>query len=453
MASNVRGPMSALTDFLRSTGITPTTIARRVATQQQNQPEAGPSNAPARRSTAQDVDEGYASDNLDEPDSPPKKQKVSKAAAAKAKANKKKKKKDDEDSDEDAYTALSKSMGMSSTPKPAVGSFAECATCGKQFTVTKYTMASSSDPGFLCHPCAKAGGNDPFKKPAAPRKRKTPAEAHCRPYRGTQLPDACVIARHIDDVEAFGDIGALNMDAISKALSKNRSLNSENATLFYGAENTKLALYDATNLAPDGFSTLGHLNPNLTSLRLDFCGPLNDTVMASWNNSFPNLVSLELLGPFLVREAAWTAFLKSHPNLEAFLITKPAILSRLPHHAHRQLENDPPPSRSARAVRLATDDAAIALLAAVGANLTHLDLSGHSALTDDFLAHGIDTHMHTLASLALTHLPELTDAGLAAFFGTFEGPASSASTSRATPSSARTPSRRSSRTRAWRCRS
>jgi DNA repair protein RAD7 len=72
---------------------------------------------------------------LDEPDSPPKKQKISKAAAAKAKATKKKKKKDDEDSDEDAYTALSKSMGTSSTPKPAVGSFAECATCGKQFTV------------------------------------------------------------------------------------------------------------------------------------------------------------------------------------------------------------------------------------------------------------------------------------------------------------------------------
>ncbi|KAJ7873928.1 hypothetical protein B0H14DRAFT_3106798 [Mycena olivaceomarginata] len=324
-------------------------------------------------------------------------------------------------------------MGMSSTPKPAVGSFAECATCGKQFTVTKYTMASSSDPGFLCHPCAKAGGNDPFKKPAAPRKRKTPAErrtvVHIEERSFPTLVSICidVIARHIDDVEAFGDIGALNMDAISKALSKNRSLNSENATLFYGAENTKLALYDATNLAPDGFSTLGHLNPNLTSLRLDFCGPLNDTVMASWNNSFPNLVSLELLGPFLVREAAWTAFLKSHPNLEAFLITQSPrfsldCLTTLIDNS----KNDPPPSRSARELTnltyldLAepsdslTDDAAIALLAAVGANLTHLDLSGHSALTDDFLAHGIDTHMHTLASLALTHLPELTDAGLAA---------------------------------------
>lgn len=203
-----------------------------------------------------------------------------------------------------------------------------------------------------------------------------------------------------------------------------------------------------SDLAPDGFSTLGHLNPNLTSLRLDFCGPLNDTVMASWNNSFPNLVSLELLGPFLVREAAWTAFLKSHPNLEAFLITQSPrfsldCLTTLIDNSKTTLRRlglrevgklcDEWLEPIAELTNLTyldlaepsdslTDDAAIALLAAVGANVTHLDLSGHSALTDDFLAHGIDTHVHTLASLALSHLPELTDAGLAAFFGTFEGP-------------------------------
>ncbi|KAF7376560.1 Dna dependent atpase [Mycena sanguinolenta] len=451
--SGVQGPVSALTDYLRSTGITATTIARRVATQQV-QPEAGPSTArpSARRNNSRrDDDEGYASDNLDEPESPPKKQKVSKAAAAKAKAAMKKKKKDEEDSDEDAYTALSKTM-WTNTPKPAVGSFADCATCEKQFTVTKYTMASSSGPGFLCHPCAKAGGKDPFKKPAAPRKRKTPAEkrtvVHIEERSFPTLVTMCidVIARNIDDVESFGDIGGLNMDAISKALSKNRSLTSENATLFYGAENTKLALYDATNLSPDGFSTLGHLNPNLTSLRLDFCGPLNDTVMESWNKSFPNLVSLELLGPFLVRAEPWIAFLKSHPNLEAFLITQSPRFSL--DCLNALVENS---KMSLRRLRLRevgklcdewlesmaeianltyldlaepsssfTDDAVVTVLAAVGANLTHLDLSGHGALTDDVLMHGLDPHVHSLTSLALSHVPELTDAGVGAFFGTFE---------------------------------
>lgn len=37
-------------------------------------------------------------------------------------------------------------------------------------------MAANPGPGFLCHVCAKASGADPFKKPAAPRKRKDPAE-------------------------------------------------------------------------------------------------------------------------------------------------------------------------------------------------------------------------------------------------------------------------------------
>ncbi|KAJ7497783.1 RNI-like protein [Mycena latifolia] len=456
--SNITGPTSALTDFLRSTGITATSIARRVATQQQNQPqnqpEAGPSRPSTRRNNShRDVDEGYASDNLDEPESPPKKKKLTKAAEAKLKAKAKKKKKDedeDHDEDEDAYTALSK--GAFSTPKPPVGSFADCAKCEKQFTVTKYTMAANPGPGFLCHPCAKASGTDPFKKPAAPRKRKTPAEkrnlVHIEERSFPSLVSICidVVARHIDDVEAFGDIGALNMEAISKALSKNRSLTSDNAPLFYGAENTRLALYDATNLSPDAFTALGNLNPNLTSLRLDFCGPLNDTVMSSWTNSFPNLVSLELLGPFLIRESAWIAFLQSHPNMEAFLITQSprfsldclnaliasskTTLRRLGLREVGKLCDEwlePIAEISALAyLDLAepseslTDDAVIALLDAVGATLTHLDLSGHSALTDDVLAHGIDPHVHTLASLALVQLPELTDAGVAAFFGTFE---------------------------------
>ena len=36
-------------------------------------------------------------------------------------------------------------------------------------------MASNAGDGYLCHQCAKAGGNDPFKKAAVPKKRK-PAE-------------------------------------------------------------------------------------------------------------------------------------------------------------------------------------------------------------------------------------------------------------------------------------
>lgn len=37
-------------------------------------------------------------------------------------------------------------------------------------------MSAVPGPGWLCHTCAKATGNDPFKKTQAPRKKKAPAD-------------------------------------------------------------------------------------------------------------------------------------------------------------------------------------------------------------------------------------------------------------------------------------
>ena len=103
--------------------------------------------------------EGYASDNLDDPeeDEPvAKKRKPSKAAQkaekekekAKAKAKKKTKKGDDddyEDEEEDPYSALSK-MWKGDLPKPPVGNFENCARCEKQFTVVSALKVPSASP-------------------------------------------------------------------------------------------------------------------------------------------------------------------------------------------------------------------------------------------------------------------------------------------------------------------
>ena len=133
------------------------------------QPVAGPSTAPAastsssRRRRSTKVSEhvsvascpdrcwnqasGYNSDDLDDPEgeeeeeAPAKKRKLTKAAEAKQKAKAKKKKGSDDENyndEDDAYTALSKSLWTnngSSSSKPPVGSFEECAVCEKQFTV------------------------------------------------------------------------------------------------------------------------------------------------------------------------------------------------------------------------------------------------------------------------------------------------------------------------------
>ncbi|KAL0574667.1 UV-damaged DNA-binding protein rad7 [Marasmius crinis-equi] len=474
--NNVRGPTSALTEFLRSSGITPSTVARRAATQ--NEVVAGPSNSVEEPSNAEESTSttrtrssrrtraqmnGYASDELDEPESPPKKAKVAESTKGDAKGkNAKGKKKgakkgDDEeyqDEDEDAYTALSKSIWSNPGPsaKPPVGSFENCAKCEKQFTVTKYTLAANDGTGFLCHACAKSSGMDPFKKPS-PRKRKQPADKRKVVYfeekRFPTLVSVCIdiISDYIDDIEAFGDIGAMNMQAISKAIAKNRRLTPENAPLFYGAENTSLTFYDATKLTPPAMVTLSQLNPNLTSLRLDFCGQMSNDVIESWKTTLPNLTSLELLGPFLVRAPAWVSFFESHQPLQNFLITQSprfnldcmkalvstsaSSLQRLRLREIGQMSDDfleyigecgnltyldiSEPSNSC------SDDAVSQLLAKVGPTLIHLNLSNHILLTDAVLE-GLGKDVTRLSELVLSSLPCLTDEGVSNFFADWENP-------------------------------
>ncbi|KAG5642850.1 hypothetical protein DXG03_002027 [Asterophora parasitica] len=496
--NNVRGPTSALTEFLRASGITPTTVARRAATQNDDQPVAGPSGtrdgddedvemadgedvemadgeanedeeAPrprrtrARARAAATVD--YDSEELDDPpeETTAKKRKLSKAAEAKLKAKEKakaKKKKEDEnyeDEDDDPYSALSKigwgGKGNASPKKPTVGNFEDCAKCEKQFTVTKYTMAAIPGPGFLCHPCAKASGDDPFKKPAPPKRKKVPADkrtvVHFEERRFPTLASLCIklITKHIDDVEALGDIGAMNMDAISKALSKNRGLTPQNAHLFYNVTNTTLTLYDATNLPSPALTTLFHLNPNLTTLRLDFCGHLDDASLGTLSSSLPALTSIEFLGPFLVRPAGWLALFKSHPSLTSFKITQsprfdldcmhalvthcaPTLtalrlreLGKLDDdfleamHALTQLEEldlaDPGDSQACSA------EAIQALLGALAGSLRVLDLSRHALLDDDVLKKGLAA-ARNVEILVLAHVPLLTDEGVATFFAEWE---------------------------------
>ncbi|KAH9923728.1 RNI-like protein [Epithele typhae] len=478
--NNVRGPTSALTEFLRESGITPTTIARRARTRQvpQDQPTAGPSNQAQGEQEGGNEDSemaeaqengGYASDDLDEPEEdepPPKKQKISRAAAAKQKAAEKAKakgkgkkgKKGDEDDDyeddeDDPYSALSK-MWKNDVSKPPVGSFEDCVRCSKQFTVTKYTMAANPPPGWLCHNCAKSSGADPFKKPAAARKRKTASDKRTvvsyEERRFPSLASVCiqVITKHIDDVDALGDIGGMNMDEIAKALANNRSLNAENVMLFYNIENEQLTLYDVTNLTPPALCALASLNPNLTSLRLDFCGRMDDSVAAEWATSLPHLKRIELLGPFLVRAPSWQNFFREHPSLEGFLITqsprfdlecmnalvkncnlnlKELRLKEVGKMADNLLECLDPLNTQLTYLDISypgigdalSTVAIIDLLGRIGGPLEHLDLSGNLNVTDAVLFQGIKPYARNLSALALADCVDLTDAGVAEFFGTW----------------------------------
>jgi DNA repair protein RAD7 len=205
-------------------------------------------------------------------------------------------------------------------------------------------------------------------------------------------------------------------------------------------------IYILTDLKSPAFCTLGHLNPNLTSLRIDFCGCIDDAAMNVWNSSLPSLTRLELLGPFLVRVPAWISFFESHPQLEGFLITQSprfdvkcvqALVDNCKGLKELRLKSVGEmvdefvtslkklegcltsldlsyPSASL------SEDALTALLVAVGPALIHLNLSGHELITDSFLNDAIKPNVRILKSLTLADIPELTDEGVAEFFQTWK---------------------------------
>jgi len=218
----------------------------------------------------------------------------------------------------------------------------------------------------------------------------------------------------------------------------------ENATLFYDIKNMNLNIYDGTKLHSSALITLAQLNPNLTSLRIDYCGRIDDAVLDAWSTSLPSLMRLELLGPFLVRVPAWVHFFQSHPQLEALLLHQSprfdlecmsALSACCPNlmelrlkeigklddtflpdiSSFQQLEELDLSSPSTSC----SEDGLIALLEKLGGRLTHLDLSGHEELGDDFLKHGIQEYASKLVSLRLNNFPALTDDGVATFFRTW----------------------------------
>lgn len=201
---------------------------------------------------------------------------------------------------------------------------------------------------------------------------------------------------------------------------------------------------------PPALIALANLNPNLTDLRLDYCGRITDEVLVHWETALPKLKRLELLGPFLVRAPAWQSFFRTHPALEGFLITQSprfdldcmcalvescknikelrlveigliqdTFLTPLHSLAGTLTSLSLASPGGASNVDPISEDALIKLIAAVGTGLTHLDLSCNADLGDQFLFKGLKPHTRKLKSLSLQKCLELTNAGVAEFFDTW----------------------------------
>ncbi|SMN19370.1 similar to Saccharomyces cerevisiae YJR052W RAD7 Protein that recognizes and binds damaged DNA in an ATP-dependent manner (with Rad16p) during nucleotide excision repair [Maudiozyma saulgeensis] len=111
---------------------------------------------------------------------------------------------------------------------------------------------------------------------------------------------------HLRDV--LGGISLDNLNRLANALSKNRALNDNTLQLFLKTDLKSLTFYDCSKVSYEGYKTLAIFSPHLEELSLQMCGQLNNEALLYIAEKLPNLRSLKLDGPFLINEDTWTKF-------------------------------------------------------------------------------------------------------------------------------------------------
>ncbi|KAI7854195.1 hypothetical protein BDC45DRAFT_463427 [Circinella umbellata] len=228
------------------------------------------------------------------------------------------------DSDYDDGSETDSGPGSSSNRRPFRERRNEIVFCDKCKGRFARPVNSGNDieTENVCPPCTSGETpNKKRKKTAVRRRVNGVALGH---NKVPSLQDTCimVVARYIDDVEAFGEIGPANLDKLSKIISKNRKLTSHTARLFMEPTSRDLALYDCTNIDETGLSNISHFCAQLKSLKLIYCGQMTSKVLDIYQSHLKNLQSIELSGPYLVTKDAWIDFFKTvGKRLEVFKLS------------------------------------------------------------------------------------------------------------------------------------
>ncbi|KAM3164247.1 RAD7-like protein [Lachancea thermotolerans] len=258
--------------------------------------------------------------------------------------------------------------------------------------------------------------------------------------------------------QTLGGISTENMNKLARTLSKNRALNDHTLQLFLKTDLESLTFHDCSKVSYEGYKLLAIFAPHLSELSLQMCGQLNNEALLYIAQKLPNLNALYLDGPFLINESTWDEFFSLMKNrLKAFHVSNThrftdhslrnllencgeslvsLRLSRLdavfdyslvsqylrnPNFEHLSLEY---PNKE----ELVSDDIVIDALKQVGPTLKHLSLNGCFALTDATFISAKDalssenSHSSMLENLQLEELDQITTDGMVYFFSNIQMP-------------------------------
>lgn len=469
----VRGPNSALTEFLRNEGITDAFRQRRVAETQLNHT----STSVSRTATPDQVDEGNISVTRSNRRKKRKVEVVDEEEAEIIKAGKRKRKiarkarrlpadsdgsssGDDDDNDSEIDYDDEYEDDLDNADLKKSGDIDTCVECNEKFHLNVYSRFIKQKNGYLCDNChelLKIQEKKLKRNQLAARKTRKKVALALLDKTTVKIPslqDICIkkITHHITDVEVLGDIGQMNFNKISKILSKNRSLNDDTISLFLTPDSKKLEFWDCSNVSSDALNKIAAFCPNLESLTLFMCGQLHNDNMKYFQTNLPNLHELSLNGAFLISSAVWQEYFETsvkkltkfelrnthrfdNDSLISLLensgktltslklsrldgIDSEEVYGLIPHYLKpsslTHLELSFP-----QATNLITDDLLINILAITGDSLLSLNLDGCSHLTDRFLIEGLAVFCPNLTHLSLKHLYNLSNDGFSQAFESF----------------------------------
>ncbi|KAJ2658195.1 UV-damaged DNA-binding protein rad7 [Coemansia sp. RSA 1200] len=386
--------------------------------------------------------------------------------------------------------AASGSGGLNRGSARKGGKMKDCEVCSRRFLLRGELPA---DGRLLCTRCRQSIDKSASEHAAvAKNARAATATAAGAPKRKRlkktegglleydqgipTLQDICVraIAKNIDRVESFGEISVQSANKVCRIISKMRILDETTLGLFLGGgeQQESVTLYDCTKIAGPGIQRLVDGCPNVTSLRLEYCGQLNRHSLLDIGCRLRHLTSVRLDGAFLINSQAWAEFfLIMGPRLQSFKVKyagfgPPAMRALVTHckqlrelrvsecvdfdddclamlaipiteHEEHQQEAERAKSSGTNGGKgsvgwepLAcleslelghphlpmTNQSAVRAIETVGSQLRILDLTGFRDINDDFLLKALDGNCGRLRELYLGECNSISADAFAEFF-------------------------------------
>ncbi|KAL9124584.1 MAG: hypothetical protein Q9217_006096 [Psora testacea] len=316
--NRIRGPQSALTDFLASNNISAAQIhadyerRQRQAHQQQEQENAA-------NSEAGNIQEDEQDDGIETAKQKKKRKREREKTLTNIKeckgSTEPKRRRGGSEGEDDHHDLF---IDMYTKKKPLPGQLENCELCRKRFTVTPYSRVGP-DGGLLCAKCSKE--HEAERKKSEKERRKTIGREKRRQVQSNlldgivqigskSLQEQCIkeVANNIHEVDEFGDLPQSLLSRLSRILSRRRVINSRTLDLFLRPDIEAIDLYDCGKLEVDDYIRIFSIVPRVQRLNLRNAGQFKDEVFDYIMERDIPIRHLQLEAANLVSNEKWNEY-------------------------------------------------------------------------------------------------------------------------------------------------